>query len=423
MASQTTPPSYNQFSIWVREVLKHLYDSAYLQTHPLADTLVDEAADGRHRSQELRRIFIEGIQNLYPQGQVSAGSPDWRTYKILELRYIHGMNWAKVMEELALGKTLYYDSHALALEALTQVLWDGWQKKSGAPLISARTSTETRAEEAQLTLTHMLAQATWEAIQVVPVLDELRALVMPLAQAKSVSLFLDVSHPITVLHADRVVLRQTILNVITYSLDFGAGGRVVVQSFAEGIEAGVTINAWKGTGRPAPGGTQQRQGFGLDICEQLMQEMGGILYLKFQGENEWQARLAWPTSVDLTLLVIDDNAGLVDLLSRYLAGTDWRILGATSGVQGRQIFAQNRPGVIILDVMMPGEDGWELLLEFKAQESTRDIPVVVCSVFNEPQLARNLGAAAYLTKPVTQRALLQTLKPWSQVGATLAPTP
>lgn len=80
-------------------------------------------------------------------------------------------------------------------------------------------------------------------------------------------------------------------------------------------------------------------------------------------------------------------------------------------------------GLIILDVLMPGEDGWELLMEFKANESTRDIPVVICSVFSEPQLARNLGAAAYLPKPVTQRALLRTLRPWSQVGATLAPTP
>lgn len=420
MASPTASPSYEEFSKWVREVLKHLYDSAYLQIHPLADLLVDETTDAQHRSQELRRIIIEAVQNMYPKGPISAESPDWRTYKVLELRYIRGMNWAEVLEELALGKTLYYDSHSLALEAITRLLWDRLQPKS-EEAFTLPVGQRSRAEEADLNVRRMVAQATWKAIEVVPVLDDLRSLITPLAQAKGVSLTLDVVHPITALHADRVILRQTTLNVITHALDISAGGRVVVASFAEGAEAGIRIQAWKGAGKSPPAGARPRQGLGLDICEELMREMGGILYLQTKEGDYWQARLAWPTRVELRLLVIDDNEGLVDLLRRYLAGSEWQIIGATSGAEARQLIAQAYPGIIILDVLMPGEDGWELLMEFKARQDMKHIPVIICSVFNEPQLARNLGAAAYLPKPVSQGALWQTLKPWCQAGATLAP--
>jgi CheY-like chemotaxis protein len=74
--------------------------------------------------------------------------------------------------------------------------------------------------------------------------------------------------------------------------------------------------------------------------------------------------------------------------------------------------AEIRPTVIILDVLLPQEDGWELLMSLRADDRTRDIPVIVCSVLREPQLARSLGASAHLPKPVTQGALLEALTPW-----------
>jgi CheY-like chemotaxis protein len=63
---------------------------------------------------------------------------------------------------------------------------------------------------------------------------------------------------------------------------------------------------------------------------------------------------------------------------------------------------------------MPKEDGWEMLKELHAREDTREIPVIICSVLNEPELALTLGARNYLPKPVTQQALLQVLSPWIQ---------
>ena len=61
---------------------------------------------------------------------------------------------------------------------------------------------------------------------------------------------------------------------------------------------------------------------------------------------------------------------------------------------------------------MPGLDGWEMLQQLKASPATREIPVVVCSVLKEARLAQSMGAAGYLTKPVSQREFLEMVQRW-----------
>jgi len=68
-----------------------------------------------------------------------------------------------------------------------------------------------------------------------------------------------------------------------------------------------------------------------------------------------------------------------------------------------------QPDVIVLDVLMPGRDGWEVLQQLKSTPETRDIPVIVCSVWRDPDLALTLGAAEFIRKPLTRPRLLEAL--------------
>ena len=68
--------------------------------------------------------------------------------------------------------------------------------------------------------------------------------------------------------------------------------------------------------------------------------------------------------------------------------------------------------LIVLDIMMPEQDGWEVLQRLRATPETRDLPILVCSVLNEPEIAQALGASDYLIKPVTQDALLTKVERW-----------
>jgi CheY-like chemotaxis protein len=110
------------------------------------------------------------------------------------------------------------------------------------------------------------------------------------------------------------------------------------------------------------------------------------------------------------LLLVDDNRGFHQLFKRYLSGLPVRVLSAYHAPGGLALARSEKPDVVVLDIMMPDQDGWELLANLQAEATTRDLPIVICSVLSQEALARSLAVAGYLRKPVTQAALLSTLR-------------
>jgi ammonium transporter, Amt family len=96
----------------------------------------------------------------------------------------------------------------------------------------------------------------------------------------------------------------------------------------------------------------------------------------------------------------------------YLTGGDWEIVSASSVEEATAHARRLHPNVILLDVIIPGRDGWDLLLDLRAHATTLDIPVIICSVLNEPSMATALGATAYLQKPISQGQLMAALEPF-----------
>jgi len=403
--------THEDFTAWVHDALNHLYDSAYLQTHPLANALLKEPATGLPRSQELRRILLEAIESMRPTANVPARSSDGRAYRILELRYLEDRSPTDVMQQLALAKSQYFREQARVLEAVTTVLWDRWQAALQEPLTGLAAQPSAQEKLARSEVERLQAHATGEVVDPAQLLNELRAVVEPLAHVRNISVRFKTLSQLAGLHADRVMLRQAILNVLTYALDIASEGEVEIGGFADPTEKGVRVTASAAAIAEVP----QRQGVGLEISQALMKEIGGVLHLESHSNESWEARLAWPIVVSPLLLVIDDYQDFVELFRRYLAAYHWQVIGADDRATAQQLIAETRPTVIVLDVMLPKEDGWELLIAFKTKEATRNIPVIVCSVLNEPELALSLGAVAYLQKPVTQEVLLQALEPWSQL--------
>jgi CheY-like chemotaxis protein len=418
MSDQSTMPSGEAFARWVHEALNQLYDSPYLQTHPLGQMLAEPGMTPIQRDQHLRRTLINAIHSLRPEAGVSAQSPRWRAYQILEMRYIEGLSPAEVMRELALSRSSFFREQARMLDALVAALWDQAQRAASA---SAPIATS-REQLAQAEIVRLSAHATWETTYISQLLESIRPIVEPLARAKHMAIEFDAPRRLSIIHADRVLMRQAILNTITYALDVVPEGQVVVRDFLESNEAGVQIQTWpaQSGGISAHAGAAHRQGIGLEVCRGFMSAMGGALLLE-NTTDHWEARLSWPVMTPRVLLVVDDNEEFIDLFRRYLAGHSWHVVGASDGAIARQLIAETPPTVIALDVMMPKEDGWDFLMALRSDARTRDIPVIICSVLNEPQLAETLGATAYLPKPITQSALLRILMPWSQAVATPAP--
>lgn len=114
-----------------------------------------------------------------------------------------------------------------------------------------------------------------------------------------------------------------------------------------------------------------------------------------------------------TILVVDDEDDILLLCRVNLEFEGYRVATASSGVEGLQLAREIRPGMILLDVMMPSMDGWHVLEALKGDPETSSIPVVMLTarVQGEDQMRGwSGGAADYIMKPFSPVALLETLR-------------
>jgi CheY-like chemotaxis protein len=109
------------------------------------------------------------------------------------------------------------------------------------------------------------------------------------------------------------------------------------------------------------------------------------------------------------ILVVEDNLEAAEILERYLHAGGFQTVVARTGPEALTMAHDLTPVAITLDILLPEIDGWEVLNRLKADEATRDIPVVVVSVIDNPALGRALGAFDYFVKPVDGKALLSRL--------------
>jgi CheY-like chemotaxis protein len=111
-----------------------------------------------------------------------------------------------------------------------------------------------------------------------------------------------------------------------------------------------------------------------------------------------------------TVLVIDDNQDVLELFRGYLGTQGYRVATAQTAQDALDKARRLQPYAITLDLMMPGQDGWSVLQSLLAHPDTCDIPIIVCSVLKQQELALMLGASGYLEKPITERELLAALE-------------
>jgi DNA-binding response OmpR family regulator len=110
------------------------------------------------------------------------------------------------------------------------------------------------------------------------------------------------------------------------------------------------------------------------------------------------------------VLVIDDDPSIRDLLQRSLVGADLDVIPAANGEDGVLLAQALRPDIIILDVLLPDRDGWEVLSALKADPELVDIPVIMLTIIEERGKGLSLGATEYLIKPIESEQLINLIR-------------
>ena len=113
------------------------------------------------------------------------------------------------------------------------------------------------------------------------------------------------------------------------------------------------------------------------------------------------------------ITVVDDEVDLVETIKLFLETRNFLVSCAYDGASGLEVIKKEKPDVIILDIMMPKKDGRQTLKELKANEETKNIPVIMLTAKEEQTDRSNaieLGAYEYVTKPYDSYILLRQIK-------------
>jgi len=390
------------FTDLVKDALAHLYDFARLRPHPLLDLLVPNTGQGvMERVLSLRQQLLEAIEALKPDPKVPKNGKEWRPYRALTYYFVDGLPLQEVERRLGLGDRQVLRERTRGMQAVAAMLWER-RLTSMAP--SGEEPEDARARSpAQTIISREVAQigVEWRPTSVRDLLESASQSVDSLARELGVALELE-SPPLAVTAmVDPTLLRQALIAMLSQAIKACRASSVHIVAMLE--EDLLRIAArWP---RPPGDGASQP----TTVVETLAEAQGGRCRVE-QGETETTMLLEIPQRRSPSILLIDDNMATLQLYKRYLGQHSYRITCAGSGQEGLALAEAERPEIIVLDVMMRGMDGWEVLQKLKTLPSSRDIPVVVCSVLPESTLAFSLGAQEFLTKPVSRRELLGAIE-------------
>lgn len=389
----------------LRSALNSLYDPRALRANPLIKAL--GAGPTGDAPAWLRRTLIQAINLLKPKDDVPPLSPAQRAYQILYFRYVQQCSQEEVAEQLGLGVRQLKREQRKAIEILAQCLreqhsleitfsGDDEAGKAGTDDESPLNSVDLRwLEEAPST----------EPVELGTALPAVIELVQPIAASYQVRLQVPEVRQIPTLAVDAVALRQILLSLLCVAVRRAASGKLSLSARPSGWH--VCIHIQGTTLRPSPEPTPE-EAANLATARRLVDACGGSLTVTAEA-GALTADILLPAVEQIPVLVIDDNADTLRLLQRYAACTRYRVHGAKNSEQAFALIQEVCPEIIVLDIMMPRVDGWELLRQLSQHPATRRVPVVVCTILAQEELATSLGVKGFLRKPVSRRTFLAAL--------------
>lgn len=398
----------------LRWALNRLYDPAGLRSSRLADRL--GIGPGAGRVVALRRILTQGIEALKPDKATPPEANAWRIYRVLVQRFVEQSPQPQVAMDMALGIRQYRRVEAQAISVLADYLrahYDLQHDVAGPAALSTRQDAslaEAGSPSREQELAWLAESLPSESVDAAEVVQAALEIARPLARAAGVRLECELPPDLPRLAGQPVTLRQALLMLLTAAVRSVPGGHVQIRAVAQRWEIALDIGSVRRQGVAVPQTLEDKES--LEMARQLAGLLGGTLVVGHgDGDRKpFVARLSLPAVEQLPVLVVDDNVDTLQLLQRYLSGTRYRFIGVRDPEQALALVEEISPQIIVLDVMLPQIDGWELLGRLREHPRTCAVPIIVCTILPQEQLALSLGAAGFVRKPVSRSEFLAALR-------------
>jgi CheY-like chemotaxis protein len=395
----------------VHHALRHLYDAVELEQSPLLRQLAGRRTDATPVG--LRRLLVEAIELLKPAPNVPLEAGDWRYYRILCHRYVDQFTQQQVASNLSLSIRQLRREEAEAVRLLAGCLRAHYGLQHQAQPSDG--SADVPAAVPAMGETLRDQEITWvdssfprELADVRSIIEAALSTIVPLAQEAHVTVRSRGSETLPWLYVQPGSLLQALLNLLTVAVAAVPEGRV--ELCAESLASEIRLSIASRQSIAADPETH-RNTESLEVARRLLDLSRADLEVRTgaQAMSAFAATIHLPTDERDVVLAIDDNADALRLTRRCLEGTRYVYCGARDADEALKLAVLVRPHAITLDIMMPGVDGWRLLGRLRAHPQLVGVPIFVCSILPQSELALSLGAAAFLQKPFTRQALLATL--------------
>ena len=288
-----------------------------------------------------------------------------------------------------------------------------------------------------------------EPFDVATLLADVRSTIEPIVAKNGNELETRWATDLGTMQSDQVKVRQALFNLLSNAAKFTKSGRVTfeagrlaspdrLQFRVSDTGIGMTPDQISKLFRPfiqADASTSRDYGgtgLGLAITKHFCGMLGGNVAVESEpgrgsiftitlpadaGSGATTTTETLPNAGVLgTVLVIEDERVMQDLLRQELARRGYRVLTAAGGIEGLRLAREVRPDAITLDIIMPDLDGWSVLRALKEDPDLRDIPVILVTMLREREMGYALGATDLLTKPIDTEALARSLDRYCKIG-------
>lgn len=389
-----------QFIAALRSILHYMYDPDQLRHNPLVDFF---GLTGRvDATSAMQEILLDGIEALKPGDDDPPQSHAWRVYDLLFFRYVRGYERTEVAAQLGISDRQLAREQKTAIEMLAQHLW-----KVNPVAETAETPAVELVDPGQAALRPWAdglpaeKPAAWK-----PVVQSVLDLLVPLALQQNVSVQYEADSGLADLVIPQYALRHALLNLLAALMPAAAGG---ILTLCPVIQPGVWLLEVTTRGQAVPDmGLMDPEYPGVAVSRRLLEGVDGSLDLAVSPAG-CAAVVRLPAREMIQVVVIDDNPDSLQLFQRYAQGTQYAVTGIQDPSSALRQAERLQPRIILLDVMMPEVDGWEILTRLRQEPWARKSALIICSILPQADLANSLGADAFLQKPVLPQDFLNLL--------------
>lgn len=406
----------------LQEALSHLYDPDYQPSESFCTLTGCDSRDGAFGVQS---AILRVVKELEPPPDTVSSARAKSFYELVHCRFVLKLTQEATAQRLHMSVGTAWRVQREAIHTLARLLWEHSLRR-GQAATSAQAHGGEHPREMALGAqaldwrSQVARELAWleasDPNAVVTVADAINDVVElgdVLTLGRNVRVEVHFMQPNLVAAVHPALLRQALTAAIRRLGRYVPCGPISIFAGLEDGNPKITLTGLtQAENRPAPS----------DLTRDIVTSEDLSLEAHVEGDHAY-VWIDLPSLGKITVLAVDDNSDMADFYRRCTEGTSYHIVHVAAGQDLFEAIKVYEPDIIVLDVMLPDVDGWTLLMRLHQNPVSRSIPVVVCSVVRDEELALSLGAALYVAKPVRPREFVEALdrvRPQAPTEATRA---